>query len=123
MAENSRKYLRDICDVHSGIIVTAECYFRRQRRLGYLFFLAGTGFFAGWDFFTGSAFLCSLTGAFAAGFFPWLLFFAACLAAGAGFAAGRRTTLDGTAFDGSDLAGAALTATAFMGRAFLASGR
>jgi hypothetical protein len=38
--------------------------------LVYLCFLAGTAFFAGTDFFAGSGFLCSLTGAFAAVFFP-----------------------------------------------------
>ena len=91
-------------------------------------FLAGTGFFAGGDFFAGSDFLCKALPALSppASSHDWL-FFAACLAAGAGFAAGRRTTLDGTAFDGSDLSGSRLDrrlhGQSFFCRSLALSGR
>ena len=111
MAEDSRKYLVTFAMSIVASSSLAECYFRRHRRLGYLIcLLAGTGLslsMAGHrtrDFFTDSAFLCSLTGSLSppASSHSGPVRFSHLhalprLLAGAGFAAGRRTTLDGVA--------------------------
>lgn len=85
---------------------------------GYLCFLAGAGFFAGWDFFTGSVFLCTLIGAFTANFLAGTLRFAA------GFATGPRIILAGAGFDGpaTCLVTAALAGAGLMGSDFFPAG-